>query len=111
MATENNQNTKSMNSLESNARNTIGNDIDRKHSSQDIKCEISTDQDEIEIEKIKKECNDREWEYWMIKPLKSINNCGELRAEVHRLEYETWEERFGSTKVVENPRDTFKLKW
>jgi hypothetical protein len=43
MATEHNQNTKSMNSLESNASNIIDKDTDRKsQDSQDIKSEIST---------------------------------------------------------------------
>jgi hypothetical protein len=31
----------------------------------------------------------------MIKPLKSINNCGELRAEVQGLEGEAWQREFG----------------
>ena len=43
MATEDNQNSKSMNSLESNASNIIDKDTDRKsQDSQDIKSEIST---------------------------------------------------------------------
>ena len=36
MATEHNQNTKSMDSSASNTSNTIANDTDRKYSSQDI---------------------------------------------------------------------------
>jgi hypothetical protein len=65
MATEHNQNTKSMDSLERNTSNTITNDTD---SSQDIKCEISTDkhQNEIQINQTTK-CYDRKIEYWMIK--------------------------------------------
>ena len=50
MATEHNQNTKSMNSLESNESNIIGNDTDRKLSSENTKCEITTDEHQNEIQ-------------------------------------------------------------
>ena len=50
MATEHNQNTKSMDSLESNESNIIGNDTDRNNSSEDTKCEITTDEHQNEIQ-------------------------------------------------------------
>jgi hypothetical protein len=81
MATEYNQKTKSMDSLESNASNTNANETDRKQISQNIKCEISSDkhQNEMQINPTTK-CDDRK----MVKPLKSISNCPELRAKVFR---------------------------
>jgi hypothetical protein len=97
MATEHNQNTKSMDSSASNTSNTIANDTDRKYSSQDIKCEISTDkhQNETQINQTTK-CNDLIMESWMkrIKPLKS-DNCEELRAQIYRLEIEAYYKEVG----------------
>jgi hypothetical protein len=66
MATEHNQNTKSMDSLESKASNAIANDTDRKNSSEDTKCEITTDEHQNEMQ-IK-----REWEIKCYKGKKSI---------------------------------------
>ena len=101
MATEHNQNTKSMDSSASNASNTIANDTDRKYSSQDIKCEISTDkhQNEIQINQTTI-FNDLMRESWRLKPIESIDNCGELRAEVYRLKREAFYKKSGSIKVV-----------
>jgi hypothetical protein len=101
MATEHNQNTKSMNSLESNTSNTIANDTDRKYSLQDKKCEITTNkhQNDIQINETTK-CNDRKIESWEFVRLLSFANCGEARVRKFRLEEEAWEKKFDSIKVV-----------
>ena len=96
MATEHNQTTKSMNSLESNASNIIDKDTDRKsQDSQDIKSEISTTK-----------CNDRKIELnknskWKMKPLKSIHNCPQLFSEVSRVQEEAFWEKMGGRIDIE----------
>ena len=104
MATEHNQNTKSMDSLERNASNTITNDTDRKHSSQDIKCEISTDKHQNEIQ-IYWTTTDRIFKYGEM-PL----DCPDCRNEVVRLKEEKRHKKYGSIKVVRKTDEVWRLR-
>jgi hypothetical protein len=110
MATEHNQNTKSMDSLERNASNTITNDTDRKHSSQDIKCEISTDkhQNEIQINWTTKCIHPLVKYSWM--PLDSIEDRQEMRNKVVRLQAEERQKKYGSIKVVRKTDEVWRLR-